>query len=159
MTLTRKHVTFKCLSVKTHLICFFSSKLIGRSRMARIRSRVDRATSSLIRFCSSVAHTMTRQALAVIFTHGTIQNTDHGAHIHRNNRTPVTGSYHSPSRSWWHPLWKLVGQDQRWETCSPFSLEFPSISWSCFLDKQEVFAVQWLSQIFLWASYLNSQSY
>lgn len=41
---------------KTHLICFFSSKLFGRSRMARIRSRVDRSTSSLTRFSSSVTH-------------------------------------------------------------------------------------------------------
>lgn len=49
----------RCLSLKKkkkpHLICFFSSKLFGRSRMARMRSCVDRSTSSLTRFCSSVA--------------------------------------------------------------------------------------------------------
>lgn len=58
------------------------------------------------------------------------------SHIHRNNPTPVTGSYRSPPRSWWQPLWKLDGQDQRWETCSSFSLPFPSISLSCYLDGQ-----------------------
>lgn len=89
-----KSIVFTWLSVKTHLISFFSSKLIGRSRMARTRSCVDRATSSLTRFCSSVTHKMTRQALPVTYTQATIQSTDQMTHF-----TYIDGIIGHPSQS------------------------------------------------------------
>lgn len=56
------------VSIVTHLIDFFSAKLIGRSRMAWIRSRVDMSTSSLTRFCSSVTHKVKNNDFSVSHT-------------------------------------------------------------------------------------------
>lgn len=139
---------------ETNLICFFSSKLIGSSRIDRIRSCVDRATSSLTRFCSSATQEMTRQVCHVIYTcyhpEGLSGVT---AYSHRNNLTPVTVSHRPPSRSWWRPLWKPDVQDLCWETHSSLSSLAPSISLSWCLDGQRrqefVFAFwQGLSQIY-----------
>lgn len=55
------------LSDSTHLMFFFSSKLIVSSRMARVCSRVDMPTSSFTRFCSSVMNEMTSQVLPLVF--------------------------------------------------------------------------------------------
>lgn len=52
----------------THLIDFFSSKLIGSSRMAWNRSCVDMATSSLTRLCSSVTNEVRNNDLPVDHT-------------------------------------------------------------------------------------------
>ena len=64
--------------------------------------------------------------------------------IHMYTRTigscssPLTGSsYHSPSHSWWHFLWRLDGQGHHQGTYSFSSLPYPSISLSCYLDKDK----------------------
>lgn len=101
-------IIFICLWL-THLICFFSLKLIGRSRIAWILSRVDRAASSSSRFCCSVRHKMTRQVLAVkslrvlpfrihIRCHNSLSKNP------QDNLTPLRCAYHFASHSRWHPL-------------------------------------------------------
>lgn len=82
-TVPRMMLTIKHIAIFTHLICFFSSKLIGRSRMARICSFVDMATSFLTRLCSSVTHKMTRQVLSLISPEVTFQNQVSHSQTHR----------------------------------------------------------------------------